>query len=164
MFNFINIQVQSKNEICYTNYIMQKKRKDKSFLKKPYYEGGLKAMRKFISDHLKYPPEAVKNKIEGTVYLRYEINYKGKVLGAKVISSLEQACDREAIRLVKLLKFKVEKPRGIKVKYFKTIQIHFRNPAAHLPKTKKTIKYHITKNSTSKESGNNSGYNYTISY
>lgn len=107
---------------------MHKERKSKHFIKKPVYEGGLKAMRAFISQHKKYPKEAIKEKIEGTVYLKYTIDYKGKVIDAKVLKSLGHGCDEEAIRIVKLLKFNVPKNRGIKVKFFKNIQIHFRIP------------------------------------
>lgn len=107
---------------------MHKERKSKHFIKNPVYEGGLKAMRAFISQHKKYPKEALKEKIEGTVYLKYTIDYKGKVIDAKVLKSLGHGCDEESIRIVKLLKFNVPKNRGIKVKFFKNIQIHFRLP------------------------------------
>lgn len=107
---------------------MHKERKGKHFIKNPFYEGGLKAMRKFISQNKKYPKEALEEKIEGTVIIKYTINYKGKVIETKVVKSLGYGCDEEAQRVVKLLKFEAPKNRGIKVKFFKNIQIHFRLP------------------------------------
>lgn len=107
---------------------MHKERKSKHFIKNPFYEGGLKSMREFIGQNKKYPKEALEEKIEGTVFLKYTINYKGKVIGTKVVKSLGYGCDEEAQRVVKLLKFEAPKNRGIKVKFFKNIQIHFRLP------------------------------------
>ncbi|MEM9917060.1 MAG: energy transducer TonB [Bacteroidota bacterium] len=107
---------------------MAKERKDKHFIKKPTYPGGLKAMRAFIGQNLTYPQAALDAKIEGTVSIRYTIDYKGKVIGAKVISSLGYGCDEEAERLVKLLIFQVEKNRNIRVQFHRNIQIHFRLP------------------------------------
>ena len=126
-------------------------------------------MREFIGKHKKYPKEALEKKIEGTVYLRYTINFKGKVIDAKVLSSLGHGCDKEAIRVVKLLKFKVQKNYIGKIKFFKTIQIHFKLPKEK-PKTNPStqISYNITSTKskkttlTKKEDGG--GYSYTIKY
>lgn len=107
---------------------MHSEKKDKHFINKPIYEGGTSALKAFIASRLKYPVDALKNKIEGTVYLKYTIDYKGNVIDSKVISGLSKDCDNEAQRLVSLLKFKVKKPKGIKVKFHKKIQIHFKLP------------------------------------
>ena len=146
---------------------MKKERNPNSFIKKPIYEGGMKALRAFISQNKKYPKLALENKTEGTVYLKYTIDYKGKVVAAKVIKSLGNGCDEEAIRLVKMLKFKVPKKRGIKVKFFKNIQIHFRLPKEE-EKTKvvtSTTQYVYTITSTPKKETNTEkkkGGGYTI--
>jgi len=142
---------------------MHKKNKEKHFIKKPTYDGGLKALRLFIKTHLKYPKVALSKNIEGTALVKYTINYKGKVIEAKVIKGPGHGCNEEAIRLVKLLKFKIEKTRKIKIRFHKSIQIHFK-----LPKKKsqtQTINYHYisaNKKEASKEKPNNSTYNYTI--
>ncbi len=107
---------------------MRKERKDKHFLKKPAYPGGSKAMRTFLSKQKVYPKEALEQKIEGTVHLRYTINHRGSVVRTKVIVGLGHGCDEEAARIVKLLKFEVPPTRKVKVQYHKTIQIHFKLP------------------------------------
>jgi len=127
---------------------MHKERKSKHFIKNPFYQGGLKAMREFISKNKKYPKEALEEKIEGTVFIKYTINYKGKVIETKVLKSLGYGCDEEAQRVVKLLEFEAPKNRGIKVKFFKNIQIHFR-----LPKKKEKPVQQITSQTS---------YSYTI--
>ena len=146
---------------------MKKEKTDKHFIKKPVYEGGIKAMREFIRKNLQYPDKALKNKVEGTVHVKYTINYKGVVTDARVISGLGQGCDEEAIRLVKLFKFKTNKTRKVKVKFEKKIQIHFRLPKVEEKKPVK-VQYNYVLGSKEKsnkpdqESG--SGYHYTINF
>ena len=108
---------------------MQKEKKDKHFIRKPHFEGGLNAMRKIIRENLRYPEEALINKIEGTVVVKYAIDHLGKVTDAKVIAGIGHGCDEEAIRLVHLFQFQVPKNRGIRVRFHKDIHIHFRLPA-----------------------------------
>ena len=135
---------------------MKKVRKPENFIYKPYYEGGVTALKKFVSKELKYPKEAQKNKIKGTVKLKYDIDYLGKVVSVKVIKSLGYGCDEEAIRIVTLLKYKVRKPRKGKVTYHKSINIHFK-----LPKSKEmpsqiptSYQYSFQEKSTEKHSIN----------
>ncbi len=144
---------------------MKKEAKDKHFIKKPFYEGGPKAMKKFISENLRYPKEALENKIQGTVYVRYDIDYKGKVTDAKVIKGIGFGCDEEAMRLAKLLEFEVPKTRGVRVVFHNNIQIHFRLPKKKPVKKVTGIQYNYVEKK--KEEGNEeekkSG-GYTITY
>jgi protein TonB len=114
---------------------MKKERKDDSFIKQPYYKGGDKALNIFINENLKYPESSKANKIEGDVHIRFEINYKGDVVDAKIIGGLDEACNEEAIRVVKLLKYIVPKnPRHMKITFHKNIRIHYllhQNKAIH---------------------------------
>lgn len=149
---------------------MQKERKDNQFIKKPIYPGGLAAMRELIRKELKYPKEALASKIEGSVYLRYEIDHKGHVTSAKVLSSLGHGCDEEAQRIVHLFKFQVPKtPRKLKVKFHKTIRIHFKLPKAEPQKSIQQgsqITYSITPTpktqSTPSPKKKSNSYSYTI--
>jgi len=144
---------------------MKKERKDKNFIKKPIYEGGLKALRAFISQNKKYPKDALENKIEGTVYLKYTIDHKGNVIDAKVIKSLGHGCDDEAVRVVKLLKFKVPKNRGVRVKFHKNIQIHFRIPKKKSKPQQQTVQYNYTvtpSKKVEKKEDDKKGGGYTI--
>ena len=151
---------------------MQKEKKDKHFIKKPIYPGGKKAMQLFITSALKYPPEALAEKIEGTVVLKYTVNHTGKVIETKVISGLGHGCDEEAERVVSLLRFEVPSNRGVKVLHHLNIQIHFRLPKQKpKPKTPASstggalrYNYQITSNSTTekKNKSSSSSYTYTI--
>jgi len=142
---------------------MDKNSRDKKFVRKPNYPGGEKALNAFVTSQLIYPKDAIKDKIEGTVRLRYDINYKGDVIAAKVISSLSKSCDQEAIRIVKLLKFEIPKgPRKLKVLFHKKITIHFKMSKKHAKKMTQKVQYNITP-SKKKENNNTAGYSYTIS-
>ncbi|MEL7221809.1 MAG: energy transducer TonB [Bacteroidota bacterium] len=159
---------------------MKKERKPKTFLQGPSYPGGPQAMRKFLSQQIKYPDTARKEKISGTVRLRIDINYKGKVTGAKVLTSLGYGCDEEAQRVVRLLQFEVPKQRKIKAIFHKTMNINFKYKAAptapvKLPSTltpthqpaAPTLQYTVVKNSETVKGKVNKrerrkGYDYTI--
>lgn len=128
---------------------MAKETKDKHFIHKPTYSGGLKAMRAFIKNNLKYPKEALENKVEGTVYVDYKLDNKGNVIEAKVISGLGHGCDEEALRLVKMLKFEPARNRKLRITFNKKLQIHFRlpkeKPAAPISNNVGAYNYVITK-------------------
>lgn len=146
---------------------MKKEKKGQHFIKKPYYEGGMSAMKIFIKQHLSYPEKAKAQKVEGTVYVRYTINYKGKVIDAKIISGIGYGCDGEAVRLVKLLKFNVPKNRNLKAVFHKSLQIHFRLPLEKVPPVEiapptSNLQYHYTTSSEVKKKKTVKKVSYTI--
>ncbi len=141
---------------------MKKEKTDKNFVHRPEYPGGPKAMQQFIRQNLKYPPEALKNKIEGAVYITYDIDYKGNVVETKVLSSLGHGCDEEAIRLVKSLKFHVAKHRGMRVLFHQKIHIRFRLPKQK-PVSPGAVSYEIvSKPAVAPKKGEKKGITYTI--
>ena len=108
-------------------------------ISKPVYPGGMTALRKFVAKHLKYPETALKERVEGTVTVRYSLDYRGKVVDAKVKKGLGHGCDEEAVRVVKLLRFEVPQSRKKKVRIHQDLNVHFklpkqtRKPAARTP-------------------------------
>jgi protein TonB len=123
---------------------MKKEKKAKHFINKPSYPGGFQAMKKFIAENKKYPKEALDNNIEGTVRIKYDIDYKGKVVAAHVQSGIGYGCNEEAQRVVKMLKFEVPKTRKVKVLFHKTINIHFKKPKSRQIKTTVSYSYTLT--------------------
>lgn len=103
-------------------------KKDLTPLQGAHFEGGKKAMDEHIQKHLRYPQAALDNKIEGTVHLFLDINNKGQVTHVKVISGIGHGCDEEAVRVVKMMRFTVEKLRKMHVTYHHKLQIHFKLP------------------------------------
>jgi len=90
--------------------------KKKKFLNLPTYPGGRDAFRKFISENLVYPPAALQNRIEGTVFLSYVVNDLGEIIEARVLKGLGYGCDEEALRLIRLLHYGKVSNRGMRVK------------------------------------------------
>ncbi|MEO8148033.1 MAG: energy transducer TonB [Bacteroidia bacterium] len=112
---------------------MKKKATENSFIHRTSYPGGIKALREFVDANIKYPEEAIKHGISGTVALLFDVDKNGKVSKVKVKHGLGFGCDEEAVRLVKMLKYASTKNRGLFVVFHETININF-NLKEHLRK------------------------------
>ena len=108
--------------------------KHKKFVKKAEYPGGKIALQQFVKENLRYPQDAILHRVEGKVFIKYEVNDNGQVHSVKVTSGIGYGCDQEAIRIVKLLKYPSQINKGVKINTKFKITIHF-----NLPKSK-TIK------------------------
>lgn len=139
---------------------MKKKRKAEHFIKKPTYKGGPKAMLDFIKKNLKYPAVAFEARVEGTVRLRIEIDYKGSVSSSHIISSIGYGCDEEAQRVASLLKFEVPKTRKLRASFNKTLNFHFKLPKPTDKQEEQTLTYTIKPKSN--EQGGKRSYGYVI--
>lgn len=136
--------------------------KPESFIEKTYYPGGGKAMAAFIAKHLKYPQEALDNRIEGKVTLELDIDKNGRVIRTRVKSGLGYGCDEEAQRLASLMRFSATKNKKVRVEFHKTIHIPFQ-----LPPQGQKLTYNITTSKApdsgkSEQKPQNSGYIYGI--
>lgn len=100
--------------------------KKPKFLKKPSFPGGNKAFQQFVKDNLVYPPDALSAKIEGTVYLGYTVDNHGNTGDLRIIHSLCESCDEEAIRLVRLIRYPAVKNRGVRMKVTMQTSIQFK--------------------------------------
>ena len=70
--------------------------------KMPQFPGGVNAMMKFLSQHMKYPAIAKEMGINGRVMVQFIVNKVGKVENAKVLRGIGGGCDEEALRVVNL--------------------------------------------------------------
>lgn len=75
-------------------------KKKKTFIKKPHIDGGKEYLNKFIKENLKYPEQALENKIEGSVIIKYNVSDRGEVFDVAVEHGIGYGCDEEAVRLV----------------------------------------------------------------
>jgi len=69
----------------------------------PSYEGGLKAMMKFIQKNMKYPHHAKQIGTEGKVFVKFVVNYEGKVVNVEIIRGISEDCDKEAARVIAMM-------------------------------------------------------------
>jgi TonB family protein len=70
----------------------------------PSYQGGDDAMTKYLRDNLKYPSSARENGIEGTVFVDFVVNEKGRVrevIATDVVGeNVDLTLKEEAVRVV----------------------------------------------------------------
>jgi len=138
--------------------------KEKKFLNLPKYPGGKSVFQEFIRKNLRYPKEALENKIEGSVHIHYRVDGRGKVIEVNVTKGLGHGCDEEAIRVVNLLKYGKAKNRGLRVTAGMRTRINFK-----IPEVKIKFEYTSTKNKSPEKpkpdnKGKGQNYGYTISY
>ena len=67
----------------------------------PMFPGGQKEMMAFLSKTTKYPPEAVKKKIQGRCLVQFIVEKDGSISNVRVMSKVHPLLDAEAIRVVK---------------------------------------------------------------
>ncbi len=80
----------------------------------------------YIANNLKYPPTAQAAGIEGTVYVGFEINESGNVSRAFLLKTIDEACGREALRVIQSMpKWQPAINGGKAVKVQLHIPIHF---------------------------------------
>ncbi len=69
----------------------------------PEYPGGQVAMDRFLGNNLKYPDKDFKRKREGVVIATMVIMTDGSIDSLRVTQPLSPACDKEVIRVLKLM-------------------------------------------------------------
>ncbi len=126
----------------------QKHHKTRKFLKIPRISGGKEELRNFLKENLKYPTEALENRVQGDVIVRFKIKDTGEILDPEIIKSLGYGCDEEAIRLIRMLQYDPVKNRGARVTAQNKLKIPFRLPPEK-PRQKISIQYTPAKKETS---------------
>ena len=71
--------------------------------KQPSFPGGQDGYRKFLLDNIKYPEEAMKKAVMGTVYITFIVEKDGAVTDVKILRGIGAGCDEEAVRVVKMM-------------------------------------------------------------
>jgi TonB family protein len=71
--------------------------------KMPEFPGGKEALGIFLRKKIRYPEEALQNKIEGKVYLRFVVEADGRISNPIIVRGIGYGCDQEAIRLANLM-------------------------------------------------------------
>jgi len=68
---------------------------------RPQYPGGEPALYRFLSQQIRYPDLAARQRIEGSVLVRFVIEDDGKVAKAEIVNGIGMGCDEEALRVIK---------------------------------------------------------------
>jgi protein TonB len=106
--------------------------------KMPQFPGGEDSLINFIYKKIRLPETGAEgNGIPGKVIVRFIVTKSGSVTRVEVVRSLDPACDREAIRVIKILPdFIPGEHNGRKVAVYYTLAVSF-NPDYYLSKLKK---------------------------
>ena len=134
-----------------------KNSKKNKYIEQPVYPGGDKALLAYIKSEVNHPA----NSPSGVVKIRIYFNHKGDVFHTEIIKSLDHACDREAERVCKTLKFITPKVRDYKVRYQRVLQIKFSAPK---PKVNQSVQvtYNVTAGKSKIQTNKADSYSYTI--
>jgi periplasmic protein TonB len=95
----------------------------------PSFPGGVEAMYKYINTHIKYPVEARKNGIQGTVAVEFMVDEKGVLSDFLVTKGIGGGCDEESVRVISSMntahRWTPAKTNGQPVKAMFTLPIKF---------------------------------------
>ncbi len=86
----------------------------------PEYPGGMPAMIEFLQTNIKYPEDAVKQKVEGRVMVQFVVETDGSISDVHVAKQVFPSLDAEAIRVVQVMPKWVpgrENGKAVRVKY-----------------------------------------------
>ena len=142
--------------------------KKKDFLKIPTYPGGKVEYLKFINENIVYPEQALANRIEGDVYVVYNVDNIGKIVDVEVIKGIGHGCDEEAIRVIRMLVYEPARNRGVRMKVEMRTRIHFKLPMPNQQANQSGMQLNYTtvttENTNSPEPKPQTVYNYTIQF
>lgn len=92
----------------------------------PEFPGGMAALASFVQKQIHYPAEALRNEVEGKVFVRFVVETDGAVREAEVVKGIGAGCDEEALRVVQALpRFRPGKQNGRTVPVFLTVPLAF---------------------------------------
>ncbi len=93
----------------------------------PNPPGGMAGWNKYLSDNLKYPTQARRMGVEGTVIVVFVINTDGSIQDVEVLRGIGGGCDEEAVKIVKgAPKWEPGKQRGKPVRTRMRLPIRFK--------------------------------------
>lgn len=67
----------------------------------PAYPGGMAALMEYFKENMRYPASAKERGLQGRVTVQFVVDKDGSIKKPKVIRSIDQELDEEALRLVK---------------------------------------------------------------
>jgi TonB family protein len=92
----------------------------------PFFPGGEEARLKFIMNNIHYPDTAIKNKIQGKVFVNFIVEIDGSISHVRVLKGIGGGCDEEAVRVIKMMpKWMPGRQRGIPVRVQFNLPIKF---------------------------------------
>jgi len=69
----------------------------------PTFVGGDSARQKFLAENLSYPQMAKENNVQGTVYVSFVIDARGRITNVKLLRGIGAGCDEEALKVISMM-------------------------------------------------------------
>lgn len=90
-------------------------------------------MKQYIYSNLKYPPQALQEKLEGMVVIQFVVDKKGNITQSRIVREIGLGCGEEALRVVESMNELPEKwtpgfQRNRNEKVLYTLPVRFRLP------------------------------------
>lgn len=63
-------------------------------------DGGQKGLMRYLSENVTFPKDAMKDKVNGRVVLRFIVRKDGSISDIKIVRPLYPSCDDEALRVI----------------------------------------------------------------
>ncbi|MBR5062130.1 MAG: energy transducer TonB [Prevotella sp.] len=105
----------------------------------PEFPGGMDEMMKYLSMNVRYPEAAKKAGLQGRVVVQFIVEADGSISNAKVVRSVSEELDAEAVRVIeKMPKWKpgMQNGKAVRVRYSIPIAFRLNSTAKEEPKEK----------------------------
>jgi TonB family protein len=89
------------SEVVVVGYSSTKEPEELPVIEMAAPAGGRKAYKQYLEQGLRYPEQALNNKVEGKVTVQFTIESNGKMGEFQVLKGIGYGCDEEVIRLIK---------------------------------------------------------------
>ncbi len=105
----------------------------------PQFPGGDEAMVSWIVNNVRYPSEAIAQKISGLVYVSFTVSATGKVSNAQISKSVHPLLDTEALRVIGSMPYwKPGRQHGQPVDVGFSVPVEFNLNGSKIMKVQKT--------------------------
>ena len=117
-------------EVAIKEVVIEEEKADQIFdvvETQPNPPGGMSGWNKYLSNNLKYPTQARRMGVEGTVIVVFVINTNGSIQDVEVLRGIGGGCDEEAVKVVtNAPKWEPGKQRGKPVRTRMRLPIRFK--------------------------------------
>jgi len=93
----------------------------------PRFEGGQRALQAYLTDSLRYPAAAREQGIQGRCTVQFVVEKDGSITNVKVVKTVEESLDAEALRLVKNMpRWIPGRQNGVPIRVRYHVPVYFR--------------------------------------
>lgn len=95
-------------------------------LPEPLIQKGMKGLNAYFAKNMRYPQEAFKRNVQGTVIMEFVVEKSGSITNIEAVRPLGGGCGEEAYRLVKALRWRPAIKNGRAVRTLMRVDIQFK--------------------------------------